>query len=100
MTRLSDHESAPLRRDRIRSVGFRATLERLPVLRWHDGDEETLRPVPPSQLTLRASAARVARVLLHETPQQRELARVSHVRQLHHPLVALPFEELERHSTK
>src|SRR5258706_7204270 len=95
MTRLSDHQSAPRRRDRIRSVGFRPTLERLPVLRWHDGDEETLRSVPPPQLTFRASAAGVTCVLLHQSPQQRELAGVSHVRQLHHPLVALPLQLLE-----
>src|ERR1700693_6361991 len=95
MTRLSDHESAPRRRDRIRSVGFRLALERFPVLGWHDGHEEALRPIPSPQLTFRASAARVTRVLLHQSTQQRELTRVRHVRKLHHPLVALLLQLLE-----
>src|ERR1700738_1729508 len=95
MTRLSDYESPTCGRDRVGSVRFCTTLERLPVLGRHDGYEEPLRPVPSPQLALRAPAAGVARVLLHQSPQQRELARISHVRKLHHSLVALLLKLLE-----
>src|SRR5258705_3562473 len=97
MTRLRDCQPVTCRRER--SVGFRLTLERLPVLARHHGDKATERSIPLSELALRASAAGVVSVLLDQTAQQFAVAAIGHVRQLDQSHVALALElaELAQH---
>jgi hypothetical protein len=71
------------------------TLQRLPVLCRHNRNEQPLRPIPPTKLTLRPRTAGVPRVLFNEPAQNLELAEVRHVRQLHHSLVAMLLELTE-----
>src|SRR5688572_13840922 len=95
MACLPEGQHTPARGDGTGSICFRLTLERLPVLARHDGDEALQRALPLSQLAFRPRAAGEVRVLLHQTPQKIALAELRHVCKLDQSFVALPLELAE-----
>src|SRR5215216_1397419 len=78
---------------------IRVTLQNLSVLAWHDDDEAAHGPIPMGKFKFRPRTARIARVLLHQAPQQVPLTEVRYTRQLHQRRVAslLHLAELVEH---